>query len=187
MGNVLSFLSSSPMVLGLSVGGNLLVGSLLGMSASKDIKTWYKKLKKPSWNPPNWIFAPVWSTLYSAMGIAAWIVWKQGGLQAQATPLAVYGLQLALNFVWQPLFFKGRHLNVALGEIAALFAACVATTVEFSKVSTAAGCLFAPTVAWVGFAAALNADLARRNPEAHKIEVDDEELDGDDVKKPLAT
>jgi benzodiazapine receptor len=74
----------------------------------------YKTLKKPTWSPPNWLFGPVWTLLYTAMGTASWLVWKNGG---GAVPLTLYALQAVLNFAWSPLFFREHEITFALADI----------------------------------------------------------------------
>jgi len=118
---------------------------------------WYEALRKPPLNPPNWVFGPVWTLLYVAIAVAAWRVW-----QAQPGPSAALGLwatQLALNAAWSYLFFGLERPGLALFDIAALLALLVFTTVSFRAVDPAAGWLFVPYVAWVSFAAYLNAGL----------------------------
>lgn len=75
----------------------MVTGAAIGISLREDVSGWYKTLKKPRWNPPAWVFGPVWTVLYSAMGVAAWRVWKAGG---GPLPLGLYAAQLALNFAW---------------------------------------------------------------------------------------
>lgn len=124
---------------------------------------WYDTLKKPSWNPPGWLFGPVWSALYTMMGVAAWQVWRQGGWARQSRPLGIFLVQLALNALWTPLFF-GWHLpGVAFAEIVLLWLAIAATMVAFRPVSRPALLLLAPYLAWVSFAAVLNFTLWRLN------------------------
>jgi tryptophan-rich sensory protein len=125
---------------------------------------WYAGLHKPSWNPPDWVFGPVWTALYTMMAVAAWLVWQRGGFGAQRKALVWFIIQLALNAAWTPLFF-GLHLpSVAFGEILLLWAAIVATLRAFLQVNGLAGWLLAPYLAWVSFAAVLNFTIWRRNP-----------------------
>jgi tryptophan-rich sensory protein len=125
---------------------------------------WYASLKKPSWNPPPWIFAPVWSALYAMMAVAAWLVWKRGGFSTQRRPLALFLAQLALNALWTPLFFGLHRPGLAFLEILLLWLAIAATLLAFRSVNRAAAWLLAPYLAWVSFAAALNFALWRLNP-----------------------
>jgi tryptophan-rich sensory protein len=125
---------------------------------------WYAALHKPSWNPPGWIFAPVWTALYAMMSVAAWLVWRRGGWAKQRKPLLVFLSQLALNALWTPLFFGLHRPAAALVEIVLLWLAIAATLVVFRPVSRAATLLLVPYLAWVSFAAALNFTLWRLNP-----------------------
>ena len=124
---------------------------------------WYAALRKPSWNPPGWIFGPVWSLLYATMGVAAWLVWKRGGFRMQARPLGIFLVQLALNAAWSPLFF-GLHMpGLAFAEILLLWAAILATIVALYRVSRPGALILLPYLAWVTFAAALNFTIWRLN------------------------
>lgn len=122
---------------------------------------WYAALVKPAWNPPAWIFGPAWTLLYTLMAVAAWLVWKRDGWRR---PLMLYGVQLALNAAWTPIFFGAHELGWALVEIAALWTAILLTLLSFWRVSRLAGWLFVPYLAWVTFATALNFALWRLNP-----------------------
>lgn len=122
---------------------------------------WYASLRKPTWNPPSWLFGPVWTALYISMATAAWMVWRRGGSRHA---LVLYGVQLALNAAWTPIFFGLKMPALAFAEICLLLAAVVTTAIAFGKVSRVAGLLFVPYVAWVAFAAFLNFTLWRLNP-----------------------
>jgi tryptophan-rich sensory protein len=124
---------------------------------------WYARLKKPSWNPPGWIFGPVWSSLYTMMAVAAWLVWKRGGFAAQRRPLTLFLVQLALNALWTPLFFGLHRPGLAFAEIVMLWLAIAATLAAFRPVSRPAAWLLVPYLAWVSFAAVLNFTLWRLN------------------------
>ncbi|KAL4458998.1 hypothetical protein ABPG75_013863 [Micractinium tetrahymenae] len=160
MGNALS--------LAASVGVPLLGGMAIGFSIAPEIKSWYPKLKKPSWNPPNWLFGPTWSVLYVAMGVAAHRVWQAGG---GPLPLGLYAAQLALNFAWSPLFFKAHNLKAAAVDITALLGVLGATIYEFNKVDTLAAQLLIPYLGWVSFATALTYNILANNPEPPKPDV----------------
>jgi tryptophan-rich sensory protein len=125
---------------------------------------WYASLKKPEWNPPVWIFGPVWSALYAMMAVAAWLVWRQGGWGKQRKPLLVFLAQLALNALWTPLFFGLHWPGLAFAEIVLFWLAIAATLAAFCSVNRAAAWLLAPYLAWVSFAAVLNFTLWRLNP-----------------------
>ena len=127
----------------------------LGYSASATGE-WYRQLQKPSWNPPGWLFGPVWTTLYLMMAVAAWLVWRRGGFAARRPALLLFLTQLALNALWTPLFFGLRSPGLALVDIVLLWAVLVATGVAFARVHRGAALLLAPYLAWVSFASFLN-------------------------------
>jgi len=124
---------------------------------------WYASLNKPAWNPPGWIFGPVWTALYTLMAVAAWLVWKRGGFATQRRPLALFLVQLALNAAWTPLFFGLHRPGLAFAEMLLLWLAIAATLAAFRRVSRAAAWLLAPYLAWVSFAAVLNFTLWKLN------------------------
>jgi len=125
--------------------------------------TWYDNLKKPSWNPPNWIFGPVWTALYATMAVAAWLVWNRGGFAVQRVALSLFLAQLLFNALWSPLFFGLRHPALAFADIVLLWLALLGTIVAFWKVRMIAGAMLLPYLAWVTFASALNFALWRLN------------------------
>ncbi|MFO7903477.1 MAG: TspO/MBR family protein [Planctomycetota bacterium] len=127
------------------------------------IDGWYANLAKPSWNPPNWIFAPVWTALYLAMAVAAWLVWRQDGIAGAKVPLALFGIQLALNTLWSCIFFGLENPGLAFAEVLLLWAAIAVAMVTFWSRSKVAGALFVPYLAWVTFAALLNFTVWRLN------------------------
>ena len=124
---------------------------------------WYASLTKPSWNPPSWLFGPVWSILYCMMAVAAWLVWCLGGWERQRIPLALFVLQLTLNALWTPLFF-GLHMpGLAFGEMCLLWLALVSTLVQFWRIRPLAGFMLIPYLGWVSFAAFLNFTIWQLN------------------------
>ena len=125
---------------------------------------WYASLNKPAWNPPSWIFGPVWTALYTMMAGAAWLVWRRGGWTTPRRALSLYFVQLALNAAWTPIFFGLKMPGIAFGEILLLFTAIIATALAFRRASTLAAMLLAPYATWVGFASFLNFTLWRLNP-----------------------
>jgi tryptophan-rich sensory protein len=141
---------------------NVAVSALGGWATAGSVGTWYQALAKPAFNPPDWIFAPVWSALYVMIAIAGWRAWRRGGGEARLA-LTVYAVQLALNLSWSFVFFGARLVGPALAVIAALLAAIVANAFLFWRLDRAAGALLVPYAAWVSFAAALNAALWRLN------------------------
>lgn len=124
---------------------------------------WYAALQKPAWNPPNWIFGPVWTALYATMAIAAWLVWKRGGFAGQRVALSFFLAQLLFNALWSPLFFGLRHPALAFVDIVLLWLALLGTVVVFWKARPIAGMLLLPYLAWVTFAGALNFALWQLN------------------------
>jgi benzodiazapine receptor len=124
---------------------------------------WYAGLVKPAWNPPSWLFGPVWTTLYIMMAVAAWLVWREGGWKAQRRPLTVYLVQWLLNALWTPLFFGLRQPGLAFAEITVLLVMVLTTGVVFWQVRRAAGLLLVPYMAWVAFATVLNFTIWRLN------------------------
>lgn len=145
------------------------VGSLVTIP---EIKGWYSRLKKPRWTPPNWLFGPAWSVLYTAQGVASWLVWRRRGAKNVATPLILYGIQLALNFAWTPIFFKLHRPDAATVEATAVLGVATAATITMSKAAGSAKILplMVPYLGWMAFATALSAAIAIKNPEAHKLD-----------------
>jgi translocator protein len=138
----------------------LAIGGLSGFATASGVATWYPTLVKPSFNPPAWIFGPVWTALYIMMGVAAFLVLRQG-LSTDGVKLAltVFAAQLALNGLWSILFFGMQSPGLAFAEILLLLLAIVATVWLFWKVVPAAGMLLLPYLAWVGFATFLNRSI----------------------------
>jgi len=129
-------------------------GAIGSLSTFSQIPTWYLTLNKTVLTPPNWVFGPVWTTLYILMAIAAFLVWKQSKNSKLA--LTFSGIQLALNALWSILFFGNHFLLGAFIEILFLLASIIATTVLFFRVSRPAGWMMVPYIAWVSFASILN-------------------------------
>ena len=124
---------------------------------------WYANLLKPSWNPPNGVFGPAWTLLYTMMAVAAWLVWQRGGWKAQKRALGLYLTQWALNALWTPVFFGLERPGLALAEIGTLWLTVLATLISFWSVRRMAGTLMIPYALWVTFAAALNFAIWRLN------------------------
>jgi tryptophan-rich sensory protein len=138
-------------------------GGLGAIATTPEIEGWYRTIEKPSWNPPDWIFGPVWTTLFVLMAIAAWLVWKPAGFKAPAAPLSLFAVQLVLNVAWSWIFFGLHQPGWAFIEIAVLWLTILATTVAFFRCSQVAGWLLVPYLAWVSFAAVLNFTIWRLN------------------------
>ena len=124
---------------------------------------WYEGLQKPSWNPPSWVFGPVWTALYILMGVAAWMVWRERGFGGSSPALYIFLAQLVLNGLWSYLFFGANSPMWAFFEILVLEALIIVTLVLFWRIRTAAGVLLLPYALWVGFASVLNLALWRIN------------------------
>lgn len=129
-------------------------GFIGGFATQNSIDTWYATLDKPSWNPPNWLFGPVWTLLYIMMGIAAWLVWKTKDRIGPA--MVLFGVQLVFNLAWSLIFFGLRSPGWALIEVVFLWGSVLLTMLAFFGRQTVAGWLFVPYLAWVSFAAVLN-------------------------------
>lgn len=131
-----------------------IIGSIFTISS---IPTWYAMIAKPEFAPPNWLFGPVWTTLFALMGIAAFLVWKKGTERKDVkVALGIFVLQLVLNTLWSIIFFGLRSPGGAFIEIIFLWLAILWTIVAFHKISKAAAYLLIPYILWVSFAAYLN-------------------------------
>ena len=130
-----------------------------GILTSSSVSTWYQTLQKPSFNPPSWVFGPVWAILYGTMAVAVWLVWRSAGAGEAKLPLLLFAIQLCLNVAWSGLFFGLRQPGWAFLEICLLWVAIGASLVSFVRISPVAGWLMAPYLLWVSFAAILNLSL----------------------------
>lgn len=137
----------------------LSVAAAGGAVTATSVGTWYQSLEKPPFNPPDWVFAPVWTTLYLLMAVAAWRVWRAPGSPKRVAALADFSVQLALNLAWSVLFFGLQLIAAALVEILFLLAAITMTTIRFRRIDPLAGTLFLPYLLWVAYATILNAAL----------------------------
>ena len=138
----------------LVVGGGITIGIV---TAPGD---WYAALSKPAFNPPNWIFAPVWTVLYIFIALAGWRIWLYA---RKSLAMTAWGVQLALNFIWSPVFFSAHRMDIALIIIVLLLLAIIAFIVTSWREDKLASILFWPYAAWVGFASLLNAALLYLN------------------------
>lgn len=136
------------------------IGSL---ATIPNIPTWYATLEKPFFNPPNWVFGPVWSVLYLLMGISLYLVWVSRSKQPKRKAFALFGLQLFLNTLWSLTFFGLQVPWLAVGVILALLISIILTMREFNRHSRVAPFLLIPYVAWVSFATLLNISIAALN------------------------
>lgn len=149
--------------LALFVGLCLGIGALAAAVTATSVKTWYAALAKPSFNPPNAVFGPVWTVLYVLMAIAAWRVWRAADRETARGPLTLFALQLALNLGWSVAFFGLERIGPSVAVVLALELAAVATALAFRPIDRIAAWLLVPYVAWVGFATILNIAIWRLN------------------------
>jgi len=147
----------------------LLAGAVGGLAAAPG--EWYATLNKPAWNPPSWVFGPVWTTLYLLMGVAAAAAWEGRRTRSGRAGFFLFGLQLALNALWSWLFFHWHRPDLALADLVVLWAAILGTIIAFRRIRPAAGWLLVPYLAWVTFAGVLNASIVRLNPVNTRLSV----------------
>lgn len=142
----------------------LIVGGLSGFFTVTGVESWFQTINKPTWNPPNWIFGPVWTTLYAMMGVALFLVWKsETSVVLKKTAIILFATQLVLNFFWSFIFFNQHQMGWALVEIIALWIFILLTIFAFANVSKLAAWLLVPYISWVSFAAILNYTLWKMN------------------------
>lgn len=145
----------------------LILGGLSGAVTASEIQGWYLSLNKPSFNPPNWIFGPVWSLLYALMGIAFALFWhhlsKSGVSIFKHKAGILFGIQLVLNLLWSTIFFNLHQIGLALVEMLVLLGFIIFTGVEFYKINRTAGFLLIPYMLWVYFASILTASILYLN------------------------
>jgi len=139
----------------------LVIGYLSGMVTRESITTWYPTLIKPVFNPPNWIFAPVWTSLYIMMGVAGGLVWNKldGNETLVKKAFLFFIIQLALNALWSLIFFKLHNLLLASIEVVLLLLIIFETYTQFKKIDKIAGLLLIPYLAWVSFATILTISI----------------------------
>lgn len=158
-----SFRASGPAAIGHLVLAVVVCFAAAGIGAQFMPGEWYASLEKPSWNPPNWIFGPVWAVLYLMMAVSAWLIWRERGWQGGRIPLMIFAAQLVLNAAWSWLFFGQYRPDLALVDIVALWLAIVTTIRVFQPISRTAAWLLVPYLCWVTFATLLNLALWRLN------------------------
>jgi tryptophan-rich sensory protein len=125
---------------------------------------WYDTLRKPSWCPPPWLFAPAWAVLYVLIAVSGWLVWREAGFGGATVALSIYGVQLLLNAAWSAIFFGMRRMDLAFIELVLLWLSIAATIAAFSVHHVTAAWMLVPYLAWVTFAGVLNFTMARLNP-----------------------
>ncbi len=137
----------------------LMVGFISSTFTTPNIPTWYAGLNKPSLNPPNWLFGPVWTLLYILMGIASYLIFISTNSLNRYRSLIIYGIQLVLNFFWSFIFFSMQNTGLALAEIIAMWITILITIFNFNKINKTAAYLLIPYILWVSFATYLNASI----------------------------
>ena len=142
----------------------LAIGGVSGYFTTSEITTWYATLNKPSFNPPNWIFGPVWSILYFLMGISLWLIWKNEiSSSIKYKAIFIFAIQLILNFFWSIIFFSLHQLSFALAEIILMWFFILFSIIRFHPISKTAAYLLIPYLCWVSFATVLNFAIWRLN------------------------
>ncbi|MBU1120469.1 tryptophan-rich sensory protein [Candidatus Micrarchaeota archaeon] len=142
-----------------------LVGIIGSFFTAPSITSWYAAIQKPFFTPPNWVFAPVWTTLFLLMGISLYLVWEKGLSDRKVRiALSVFGIQLILNIVWSLLFFGLQNPFLAFIEIILLWISILATIILFYRISVKASILLIPYIVWVSIAALLNYSVWILNP-----------------------
>lgn len=135
----------------------LSVGAIAGMFTSQAVPIWYASLNKPSFSPPNWVFGPVWTSLYVLLGISFFLIWKEKGSEVRDLAIKVFLIQMLLNFAWSFIFFYFNLIGVALLEIILLWISIASMIYLFYKIKPLAAYLNIPYLLWVSFATILNA------------------------------
>ena len=138
--------------------------AIAGLATASNIAGWYATLSKPSFNPPNWIFGPVWTILYILMGVSLSMIWKQPASLYRSNSLWLFFIQLFLNFIWSFFFFYFHKTGLALMDIAVLWIFIILTIFSFSGLNKKAAWLLVPYICWVSFALILNGAICRLNP-----------------------
>jgi translocator protein len=139
-----------------SIALPLVLGAIAGLFTADAVPEWYAGLNKPSFNPPNWLFGPVWTSLYILMGISLFLIWKQNPGKERNWAILVFLIQLVLNFAWSFIFFYFNMIGLALLEIILLWLCIILMLVMFYKLNKIASFINIPYLLWVSFATILN-------------------------------
>jgi tryptophan-rich sensory protein len=149
-----------PLAFVINIAITLGVGALGSWATLQSVKTWYRTINKPSFNPPDWLFGPVWTTLYVLIGIAAYLVWvRRDKIVHFPRTVAIYLIQLILNLAWSFIFFYLHEIGFALAEIILLLIIIVINGLVFYKINKWAGLIFIPYFLWVSFATILTYNI----------------------------
>jgi translocator protein len=139
--------------------GPLIIGGIIGYATASNINSWFVYIIKPSFNPPNFLFAPVWTILYLLMGLSLYLILQTPDSKVKSSALIIFGIQLFLNFCWSILFFKYHVLGIAFVEILLLWLSIAAMIHLFKPIQKTAAYLQIPYLCWVSFATILNASI----------------------------
>ncbi|KAI9173010.1 hypothetical protein H9P43_007141 [Blastocladiella emersonii ATCC 22665] len=150
--------------LALTIGVPVLSGLATSMTIGNSLETWYREIKKAPWNLSGDIFGPIWALLYTSMGYASHRIFHLAPPHLRAAPLALYGVQLAINLTWSPAFFAAKRFGLGTAVISALWGGIVATTYSFFQFDATAGYLMLPYLAWVSYESTLTWYIWRNNP-----------------------
>jgi tryptophan-rich sensory protein len=142
---------------------SLSAGFLGSVFTTPAVKSWYLTINRPTWNPPSWLFGPVWTILFIMMGVALYLIWTAKMNNKVRTALKMFAAQLVLNVLWSVFFFGMGNFWLAFGEIIVLWIFILLTIVSFGKVSKTAAWLLVPYILWVTFASYLNYTIASLN------------------------
>lgn len=156
MGNILKLI--------ISILIPVATGAMSGFFTTTGVDSWYQAIQKPSWNPPSWVFAPVWTSLYVMMGVSLYLVWKSDvELKRKRIAITLFAAQLVLNFFWSLIFFTLQSPGWALVEIIVMWLFILLTIFSFAKIRKVAAWLLVPYISWVSFATILTYTIWRLN------------------------
>ena len=148
----------------ISIGLPLAIGAIAGMFTATEIAGWFQTINKPDWQPPNWVFGPVWTALYILMGISFYLIWKSDAPKTKKRiAVTLWIIQLVFNFFWSFIFFKKHQIDWALGEILVLWFFILLTMLFFGRIRSLAAWLMVPYISWVTFASLLTFSIYQLN------------------------
>jgi len=161
---ILAMIRKSIPVLILLLALPLILGFIAGQVTATNIPIWYASINKPWFNPPSFVFAPVWTTLYLLMGYASYRIWQRQDGNRIYLPLSLYFSQLALNFLWTFLFFSYHRPDLAFVEILLMWLLILLTIFQFARIDKPAAWMLVPYISWVSFASVLTYYIMVLNP-----------------------
>ncbi|RYZ29900.1 MAG: tryptophan-rich sensory protein [Chitinophagaceae bacterium] len=152
------------MKLVISIALPVAIGGVAGLFTRPEIDKWYQTIEKPDWQPPSWVFGPVWTVLYILMGIAFYLVWSsKSPVQKKRPAVILWVIQLIFNFFWSFIFFRQHQLDWALGEIIVLWLFILLTIFAFARINKLSAWLLVPYISWVSFASILTYTIYQLN------------------------